>query len=307
MKQLEISDRETWNNLASGETFSVTKSEVPFCGLGVDQGLEQEIRALKVSGGVVGITQNESALNRYYLIAPELLQILKSLWSQFRINVNKSKEHYQLRGTMSKRVFNRSTKMKEAIEMHIGNPFSNQSDLKEIMNIANNTLMPREHEICTRDEVGSTLYKNFVTMRLLPALGPLLSKSLWDPMKKRNLMSFVNVRKPEKYRVDQKTVELKEERSLITRFLLIQKSRPDMMKLEDAIGKYEFSAIPRSLFAGNGVILTPSGKSEFMTETELIPSPPQIEVFQHEAHFHCRNSRCHGSGSMHKKRKHSDR
>ena len=105
-------------------------------------------------------------------------------------------------------------------------------------------------------------------MRLLPVLRPLLSKSLWDPMKKRNIKSFVNVRKPEKYRVDQKNsgvkrgVELKEERSLITRFLLIQKSRPDMMKLEDAIGKYEFSVIPRSLFAGNGVILTPSDQSE---------------------------------------------
>ena len=101
-------------------------------------------------------------------------------------------------------------------------------------------------------------------MRLLPVLGPLLSKSLWDQIKERNLKSFVNIRKPEKYCVDQKTVELKEERSLITRFLLIQKSQPDMMKLEDAIGKYEFSAIPRSLFAGNGVILTPSDKSEFM-------------------------------------------
>ena len=99
--------------------------------------------------------------------------------------------------------------MKEAIEMHIGNPFSNQTDLKEIMNIANNTLMPREHEICTRDEAGSTLYKNFVTMRLLPVLGPLLSKSLWDPMKKRNIKSFVNVRKPEKYRVDQKNSGVK--------------------------------------------------------------------------------------------------
>ena len=60
---------------------------------------------------------------------------------------------------MSKRVFNRSTEMKEAIEMHIANPFLNQSDLKEIMNIANNTLIPRQHEISNRDEVGSTLHK----------------------------------------------------------------------------------------------------------------------------------------------------
>ena len=66
----------------------------------------------------------------------------------------------------------------------------------------------------------------------------------------------------------QKSVELKEERSLLTRFLLIQQSRPDLIKLNDAIGKYEFSAIPRSLFDSNGIIRLPSDKSEFMTEIE---------------------------------------
>ena len=64
----------------------------------MDQGLEQEIRALKVSGGVIGITQNKSALDRYFLIAPELLRILDSFWEQYGEIPNYKKEHYHFKG-----------------------------------------------------------------------------------------------------------------------------------------------------------------------------------------------------------------
>ena len=59
MADLKLKDPETWSALETGEIFSVFKSDIPFCGLAVDQGLEQEIRNLKIAGGVVGITQNE--------------------------------------------------------------------------------------------------------------------------------------------------------------------------------------------------------------------------------------------------------
>ena len=66
MTELKIKDPETWTALGTGEISSVFKSDIPFCGLGVDQGLEQEIRNLKIAGGVVGTTQNESALSLLY-------------------------------------------------------------------------------------------------------------------------------------------------------------------------------------------------------------------------------------------------
>ena len=72
MAELKTKDPETWTALETGEIYSDFKSDIPFCGLGVDQGLEQETRNLKIASGVMGITQNESALSRYFLIAPEL-------------------------------------------------------------------------------------------------------------------------------------------------------------------------------------------------------------------------------------------
>ena len=158
--------------------------------------------------------------------------------------------------------------MKDSLIRHLHNPFSEKSDSKELLNIANNTLISREHEVCDRDQIGLALQQEFVLTRLLPVPGPLQGVSLWSPMKKRNLKTFVNVRKPIKHRFKQQSLELKEERSLLTRFLLIQQGRPDLIKLNDAIGKYEFSAIPRSLFDSNGIIRLPSDKSEFMTEIE---------------------------------------
>ena len=77
---------------------------------------------------------------------------------------------------------------------------------------------------------------------------------------------------------------MKEELSLLTRFLLIQQGRPDLIKLNDAIGKYEFSAIPQHLFDSNGVIHVPHDKSDFMTEIEACKNtlddlPNQVDSF----------------------------
>eukprot|EP00794_Sanderia_malayensis_P013484 gene13484-14881_t len=76
MSSLEVSDPEIWKVLEEGN-MSVFKSKIPFCGLGVDHALEQEIRSLKVMGGITGITQNDKALTRYLLTVPEITLLLK--------------------------------------------------------------------------------------------------------------------------------------------------------------------------------------------------------------------------------------
>ena len=105
MADLKLKDPETWSALETGEIFSVLKSDIPFCGLAVDQGLEQEIRNLKIVGGVVGITQNESALSRYFLIVPELTCIIDSFWDEYGANTKVAKERYQLKGDTAKRIY----------------------------------------------------------------------------------------------------------------------------------------------------------------------------------------------------------
>ena len=43
-----------------------------------------------------------------------------------------------------------------------------------------------------------------------------------------------------------------------------------MMNLDEAIGEYEFTALPRSLFALDGTLDLPSDKYKFMKQTENI-------------------------------------
>ena len=65
-------------------------------------------------------------------------------------------------------------------------------------------------------------------------------------------------------------MELKEDRSLFARMMLACKSRPEI-DIKDAIGTYEFSVVPRSLFAADGTMLHCSQKSVLMEILEKLP------------------------------------
>jgi hypothetical protein len=71
MNALEQEDSATWETLKSGE-FVVAKSEVPFAQLFTDQTLEQEIKELKRHGGIVGLSQDEAAVDRLVTTTPHL-------------------------------------------------------------------------------------------------------------------------------------------------------------------------------------------------------------------------------------------
>ena len=149
-------------------------------------------------------------------------------------------EHYQLRRETAKRIYTRSKAMKEGIIKHIGNPFSVTSDLTELINISSNTVLPLDSHVIKRDSIGTEMYRDFVTLRLLPVLGRLRGLYLWYKMRKKNMSLCFNATATVQCRMKDKVIELREERGSLTRFLLIQQKRPEMMNLEEAIGEYEF-------------------------------------------------------------------
>ena len=57
-------------------------------------------------------------------------------------------------------------------------------------------------------------------------------------------------------------MKLREDRQFLARFLVVQQSRPIIIaSLQETIGTYEFSVIPRSLFLSDGLLLIPNDKS----------------------------------------------
>ena len=73
--------------------------------------------------------------------------------------------------------------------------------------------------------------------------------------------------KETKIKVVEKTVELKEDMGLFARMLIVANSRPEI-SLENKIGTYELSVIPRALFAADGSMHHCSEKSQLMTILE---------------------------------------
>ena len=64
--------------------FGVTKDVAGFTSIAPDQGIEQENRTPYVIGGIVGITQNEKALDKFFLvIAQELSQLLHDFAAEY--------------------------------------------------------------------------------------------------------------------------------------------------------------------------------------------------------------------------------
>lgn len=64
-------------------------------------------------------------------------------------------------------------------------------------------------------------------------------------------------------------VELKDDRAPFDRLLVSSKARD--ISLKDAVGTYEFSAVPRALFAANGSLLHTASKSDSMSILEELP------------------------------------
>ena len=68
-----------------------------------------------------------------------------------------------------------------------------------------------------------------------------------------------------------KFVELQEDRSLFARMLVISKSRSEI-NLRETIATYEFSVVPRAMFAADGTMLHCSTKSNLTAILENLPT-----------------------------------
>ena len=82
-----------------------------------------------------------------------------------------------------------------------------------------------------------------------------------------------------------KIVELQEDRSLFTCMMMVCKTWPEI-DIKETVGQYEFSIVPRSLFAVLGTMLHYSSKSNLMNILEKLndnrrvasPNEDQVQV-----------------------------
>ena len=183
MNCLEESDPEIWEEFIQGN-WVVNKNTVPFCAIGADHALEQVNRMMKVGGGIVGITQNPSALTKFFLVAPELSHIAEEARQMVGMKSAEAPKHHELRSTKVRQQEDNVTTLTETIKKCI-DPFSDECD--ELINILTKAIMPEKirQDIARRNEIGQEMYAAFVTDRITDN-----SINLWAPMKKRKLLTW---------------------------------------------------------------------------------------------------------------------
>ena len=68
---LKEKEPEVWQFLSEGN-ITVSKTDKPFCAIATDHRIEHENRAMKVTEGILGLTSNPEALERFCLTTPEV-------------------------------------------------------------------------------------------------------------------------------------------------------------------------------------------------------------------------------------------
>ena len=119
MNALENDHPVTWEALKSGD-FVVAKSDVAFTHLFTDQTLEQDIKMLKCHNGIVGLSQDISALDRLVTTTPHLSRIVRQYLNSFPQTSTQYErnEHYQLTGGISVRTRENAIKLHQSIKTH---------------------------------------------------------------------------------------------------------------------------------------------------------------------------------------------
>ena len=141
----------------------------------------------------------------------------------------------------------------------------NFEDSVSLYNLTTNTVLPVDSaaQFLDHENEGQILYDRYKAGNICG------SKSPWEKQKKRKLTTFASINKVVKGKVKDKIFALKEQSSLMTRLLITARKRPEV-DLEQIIGKYELSVVPRSMFDNDGILLIDTTKSVTMHQTKAM-------------------------------------
>ena len=268
MASLESSDPEIYGEFITGNWVVNKNKEVPFCAVGGDTALEHLNRSMKVSGGLVGITLNESARAKFFLIAPELARLTAEAKAMAGL-VPERAHHQELNSAVLTHEDNSINKLTETIKTFT-NPFSSdQNTNTDLYNLVTKVVMNEKtkKDLVNQSEEGRKLFSAFVQDRIKTG-----KINLWAPVKKRNLLTWKTSAKVIKVKAKDTIIELKEDRNLFARLAMVCKSRPEI-DIQETVGLYEFTVVPRSLFARDGTMLHCSCKSALMHILEKAGGP----------------------------------
>lgn len=266
-------DPDLWKFLDDGN-FSISKHDVPFTAIDPDHAIEQEHKKMKSKGGFIGITGNELAMEKHFIIAPTLARVVEEFKDYAGVESREPTSlHHELTGDKGTTLIQKAARLVQVISKQ-GNPFE-QSDMFNLVTFA---VTPSKvcQNIENRDQLGKESLEKFVLSRMVEK-----TVGFWDPQKKNNIAYFRDVGPVVKTKVKGQLVSIKQERKLLSRLLVVAKSRPEF-QVKDAIGDYEFDSTPPSNFQPDGSMIMLSGKSQVVQSIMDLPLPEDANQHSEE-------------------------
>ena len=143
MQKLELTHPDVYKEFAEGN-HSISRSWQPFSQVSTDMALEQSINAdSKSSGGVIGISQSPSALERWFLTIHERASITSALKAMFGLQDGEQASHKE---TAPRRVRRDEEGVKKMISCFssglMTNPFN--LDAAALLNVATGVVLPED-------------------------------------------------------------------------------------------------------------------------------------------------------------------
>ena len=191
VQKLELTHPDVYKEFAEGN-HSISRSGQPFSQVSTDMALEQSINAdSKSSGGVIGISQSPSALERWFLTIHERASITSALKAMFGLQDGDQASHKE---AAPRRVRRDEEDVKKMISCFssglMTNPFNLDSDA--LLNIATGVVLPEDvaQTLVHSTEKGRQQMKAFLEQRINNnAVG------FWEPIRNMKIKTFSSANK----------------------------------------------------------------------------------------------------------------
>ena len=182
-------------------------------------------------------------MNVYFKSAPAMARTVTDFKQTYHIKKKDERDlHYELTGGSNRVLCSNVRLMVEAMnEMDVT---FNESDV--VHNVMSRCVLENDHGLLNICELGRAAEDTFVTERILG------DEPVWSPMKKLKLYLFRDSVKAVKVKVAKGFVIMKEERGMMTKWMIASKNRPEI-DLQAIIARHEFTVVPRALCSADGM------------------------------------------------------
>ena len=134
---------------------------------------------MKLTGGVIGLTENQAALHPFCLVAPFLSALSKEFYNKNQITTKGYSQDYQMTSLTNQRIS--SNVKKNIVVFHTFN--FDFKDYASVFNAVSKVVLPAETatDLLNHEYTAKEMHKSFLGEKIKGEV------SVWSTMKKHNL------------------------------------------------------------------------------------------------------------------------